>query len=79
MEEKNALFNHRLKKTRALTNFHEEIVVWGAHMHTCVCVHVLKSGRVNSCMWRYVVLITLDAELNVSLWQQNYRKHRPYT
>ena len=54
MEEKNALFNHRLKKTRALTNFHEEIVVWGAHMRTGVCVHVLKSRRVYSCVWRYV-------------------------
>lgn len=58
-EEKNALFNNRLKKTKALMNFHEAIVV-------CVCV--LQNGRNNCCLWRYVVLIVREAEPSVFLW-----------
>lgn len=35
-----------------------------------------RNGRVNSCVWRYVVLIACDAKLSVFLLQQNHRKDK---
>lgn len=75
VEGKNALFNNRLKKTSALIHFREETAVCDVCVH--VCVRACIKNR-TLCVEAHC-FDSMCAELNVSLWQQNHRKHRLYT